>query len=256
MYEEDDEIGYRPARGRTALTSIITSVVTTMVVFFTLRAADQRGMLKFLDGQAADAEVPSIVGMDVEQARELLKGRNLLLTLEAERPDFKVPAGRIAGQMPLAGSRALRGAAVRAVVSRGIGEVAVPPLAGLKPDEVARQLPEKQLRLGTQKEEPSATVPAGVVIGSEPAAGKMVPLGSALDLIVSSGAATKPVPKVVGIGLSRAKKIIEEAGFKVGATKYGYSDRYDGNVVLKQDPAEGAPAAAGAEIQLLVNEPD
>lgn len=257
MYE-NDEIGYRPARrGPSTVGTIVTSILTTVVTFVALRAADQHGLLKILGGAGGgDAEVPAIVGMSPDQARELLKGRELLLTLEAERPDPKIPAGRIAAQTPLPGSRAMHGDSIAAVVSRGVGEVAVPLLAGLKPEDGARQLADKQLQAGPSRQEASATVAPGLVIGTDPPAGKTVGPGSAVTMIVSSGVATKPVPKVVGIGLSRAKKIIEEAGFKVGSTKYAYSERYDGAVVLKQDPAEGAPAAPGSEIQLIVNEPD
>ena len=95
--------------GRSALVAFLTSLFTTAATFAALTVADRRGMLEFLHGGRGDVEVPSINGASVEQARDLLRARDLLLTLQFERPDPIIPAGRIAGQTPLPGSRAARG---------------------------------------------------------------------------------------------------------------------------------------------------
>ena len=73
--------------GRSALVAFVTSVVTTFAAFAALTVADRRGMLDFLHGGKGDVEVPSINGVSVEQARDLLRARDLLLTLQFERPD-------------------------------------------------------------------------------------------------------------------------------------------------------------------------
>jgi beta-lactam-binding protein with PASTA domain len=62
------------------------------------------------------------------------------------------------------------------------------------------------------------------------------------------------VPKVVGLFVGKAKKLIEAAGLKVGAIHHGSNDDRDEGVVLKQAPAEGTPAAPGSAIDLVVNE--
>ena len=54
------------------------------------------------------------------------------------------------------------------------------------------------------------------------------------------------MPKVVGFRLSKAKKTLEEAGFKLGTTKTASSDYYDEEVIIKQDPAESTPAPPAA----------
>ena len=83
--------------GRPALVAFFTSLATTVAAFAALTIADRRGALDFLHGRRADVEVPSINGVSVEQARDLLRARDLLLTLQAERPDPTIPAGKIAG---------------------------------------------------------------------------------------------------------------------------------------------------------------
>jgi serine/threonine-protein kinase len=253
MYGEQDP---RPVRqGHPVLASFITSIVTTVGVFLALTYAAQRGMLpEALRAGANEAEVPSVTGVTVEQARDLLAARGLLLTLQAERADPEVPAGKIAGQVPLAGSRAAKGTAVQAFVSSGAGLIAVPAVIGTRPDDAVEQLRSRKLLAGPRREVASATVAAGLVVETEPAVGKTVSPDTAIALLVSTGPSAKPVPKVVGLRASKAKKTLEDAGFKVGKIRYGSSDDHDEGIVLKQTPAELAAAEPGASVDLVVNE--
>jgi serine/threonine-protein kinase len=253
FYDEDP----RPVRnGHPVLAAFITSLLTTAAAFAALTIADQRGMLPFLHGGAGprEAEVPSITGVSVEQARDLLQARGLMLTLQAERPDPNVPPGKIAAQVPLAGSRAATGTSVQAFVSSGAGMIAVPDVSGTKPEDAIELLRNRKLLAGPRREEASASFAAGVVVGSDPAAGKAVSPDTAVALIVSTGPAPKPVPRVIGFRLSKAKKLLEEAGFKVGTTRYGSSDGYDEEVVIRQDPADKTPAPPGTPVNLTINE--
>lgn len=239
--------------GRAALVAFITSIVTTLAAFAALTVADGRGMLDFLHRGASSVEVPSINGVSVEQARDLLRARDLLLTLQAERPD-SVPAGKVAGQTPLAGSRARRGTAIEAFVSTGAGAVAIPTLTGARPDDAIEQLRNRKLSAGRRREEPSDTVAAGLVIGTDPPAGQSVAPDAELTLIISNGPASKAVPKVLGMRLSKAKKVLEDAGFKVGTTRTGSSDNYDDEVTIKQEPAADTPALPGTAVNLTIND--
>jgi serine/threonine-protein kinase len=240
-------------RGRPALVAFLTSLVTTAILFVGLTVADRRGALEFLHGKRGAVEVPSINGLTVEQARELLRARDLLLSLQAERPDPAIPAGKIAGQVPLAGSRTPRGAGVQAFVSTGASAVSIPTLTGARPDDAAEQLRNRKLA-ARRKDEPSEAIGAGLVIGTDPPAGKSVSPDTEVTLIVSTGSAKKPVPKVLGFRLSRAKKALEDAGFKIGTTRTGSSDNYETEVVIKQDPAESTLAVPGSAVNLVVND--
>jgi len=240
--------------GRPALVAFLTSLATTIAAFAALTVADRRGTLEFLHGKRGDVEVPSINGVSVEQARDLLRARDLLLTLQAERPDPTIPAGKIAGQVPLAGSRTPRGAAIQAFVSTGASAVTIPTLAGARPDDAIEQLRNRKLASGHRRDEPSDTIAAGLVIRTEPAAGLSVAPDTDVTLIVSTGRVLKPIPKVLGFRMSKAKKTLEEAGFKVGTTRTGSSDYYDEEVIIKQDPAADTQAAPGSPVNLVVNE--
>jgi serine/threonine-protein kinase len=252
MYDFDPR---PPRRGHPGLVAFFTSLLTTAAAFAALTVADRRGYLEFLHGSAAGSvEVPSIIGVTVEQGRDLLQARGLMLTVQAERPDRTVPAGKIAGQVPMAGSRAAQGTAIQAFVSSGSDAVTLPDLAGARPEDAVEQLRGKKLLPGSRREEASATIARGLVIGTDPPAGKTVNPDGTVTLIVSTGPAQKAVPNVVGLRVGKAKKAIEEAGFKVGSTRYGSNDRYDEEVIIKQDPADSALAPPGSPINLVVNE--
>jgi len=240
--------------GRSALVAFVTSLFTTAAVFIGLMVAERRGVLEFVHGKRGDVEVPSINGISVEQARDLLRARDLLLALQAERPDPAIPAGKIAGQVPMAGSRTPRGASIQAFISTGASAVAIPTLAGARPDDAVEQLRNRKLASGHRREEPSDTIAAGLVIRTEPAAGLSVAPDTDVTLIVSTGRVLKPIPKVLGFRMSKAKKTLEEAGFKVGTTRTGSSDYYDEEVIIKQDPAADTPTAPGTPVNLVLNE--
>jgi len=251
MDDERDRPGWR--RGHPVLAAFLTSLITTTGVFVALTVADGRGLLAFLHRQG-DVEVPSLTGVTVDQARELLRPRELLLTLLAERSDPAVPAGNIAGQVPLAGSRASRGTAVQAFVSSGASATTVPSLAGFRPEDALEQLRMRKLLPGLRREEASDTVAAGLVTGTDPPSGRTVAPGATVALMVSTGPAPRAVPKLLGLPLGKAKRLIAEAGFKLGTTRVGSSDRYDDEAIIKQEPAEASLATAGSEINIVVND--
>ncbi len=201
-----------------------------------------------------DAEVPPIAGLSAEQARGLLEPRGLRLILDGERVDERVPAGTLTAQMPLGGSRLARGGEVHASIAVAPSAPTVPKLAGLPVAAAREALAKARLHPGSVTEQPSDTVPAGQVIATSPVVGVELKVDSVVDLVVSSGPAAQPVPSVVGKSFSKAKEMLEKAGFALGSKKYGSNDDYDQGVVIGQTPAGNTPAARGAKIDLVVND--
>jgi len=245
------------------LPAAITSIITTIAVFFALRAMDGRGAFSGGGGRerapaAASApaavEVPALLGMRGEQARELLKGRELLLAFSGEKDSALQPAGAIMEQTPLQGSQVPRGSLVQAVLSRGVTQSVVPKLAGLKLDDATKALTAAGLAAGPQKATPSDTVPAGVVVDSEPTAGTTVAPKATVTLLLSTGLSARPVPKVTGMRLRAARELLEQQGWKVGKIRYDSDGDRAGGVVLEQKPAAAAVVSSETPLELTVNE--
>ena len=269
VYDDADDQFYQgyPSQVRrrpSIFASVIASVVTSVIVFFALRALDHRGVFggRPNPGGAAETatlgsgavQVPNLVGVKLEQARELLKGRGLLISIGEERDDPEKPPGSVIAQNPLAGSEGQPGATVAVVVARAASSVIVPPVAGLKLEDAMRVLGSKGLQLGPHKVTQTDTVAPGLVVGSEPAAGDSVSPTTQISLVLAAAAA-KTVPKVTGMRLTRGKKVLEDAGFKLGKTSYRYDPCCGEYIILRQTPQEGEAASAGATIDLIVNEP-
>ena len=269
MYDDAEDQFYQgyPSQGRrgpSLFWSILASVLTSIAVFFGMRELDHRGYLGGLPARAPTptaastpgqaGPVPNLVGIRLEQGRELLKQRGLLISIAEEREDVTQPAGSILAQNPPAGSGAPANATVQVIVARAAAGLVIPGVVGLKVEEAARQLTARGLQLAAPKTAPSETVAAGMVAATEPPVGTPVQPGAAVVLVVAAPTGST-VPKVVGIRLTRAKKMLEEAGFKVGKTSYRYDPCCGEYIILRQTPAEGEAAAAGATVDLIVNEP-
>jgi eukaryotic-like serine/threonine-protein kinase len=254
VYDEEP-YQYTPPPRSPIPAAILTSIVTTIALFFGLRLLEDRGVFPRAP-RSEGVQVPSVLGLKPEQAREVLKTHDLVLSPSGELDDPRVPPGAIAAQAPLPGAPSPRGAAVQVTVSKppAAGALQVPNLIGVRAEDAARQLAAAGLELGPQKTTASTTVPPGAVVQTEPSAGAAVPPHSVVSLVLSSGSVTSAVPKITGMRLTRARKTLELAGFQVGKIRYGSNEDRMGGVILKQDPAEGTPAAPGTAIDVVVNE--
>jgi hypothetical protein len=72
--------------------------------------------------------------------------------------------------------------------------VSVPKVIGLTQDEAAAVIAGAKLTVGTPSTVSSATVLAGTVIGQSPDVGSSAAMGSAVSVVVSSGATLLPTP--------------------------------------------------------------
>lgn len=257
---DDESDYYRPQPKSPVLPAAITSIITTVAVFFALRAMDGRGAFSgpVKDAPAAAApapvEVPALLGMRGEQARELLKGRALLLAFSGERDSTEQPAGAILEQTPLRGSHVPPGSVVQVVLSRGMTNAAVPRVAGMKVDEATKALAAAGFVTGAQKSVASETVAAGTVVDSEPGAGTALAVRTAVTLVVSTGTSAKAVPKVTGMRLRVARELLEQQGWKIGKIRYDSDGDRTSGVILEQKPPAATSAPADTAIELTVNE--
>jgi serine/threonine-protein kinase len=83
------------------------------------------------------------------------------------------------------GSSAAPGATVN--LSVPTGNVAIPNVAGQSADQAARALTDQGFRLGATRSRRDPRLPAGAAAETQPAAGTIVPRGSAVDLVISAG---------------------------------------------------------------------
>jgi len=202
------------------------------------------------------AEVPSVLGLPGASARALIEGRGFQFVVGEEREDLKVAAGSVVAQRPLEGSRIERGQTVEVVLAKAAAPVKAPAVAGLALADAKQRLEAARLAVGKIAEENSPEVKAGAVVSQTPAEGAEVKVGTPVDLVVSKGVATVPVPVVTGRSLARAKEDLQKAGFTVGNLRARADDDRSDGIVLEQKPAANEPAPKGSAVDLVVNRTD
>lgn len=229
--------------------ALVVSAVVSAGVF-----AAARYLLPAKPTAVVIVDVPTVMGMQPQQARDLLDGKGLLLVLDAQREDASA-AGTIVAQSPLEGSRAKKYGEVHVVVSKGQSKVKVPDVVGQDAAKATQALTALELVVGGTDQEASPTVAAGLVLATTPPAGTEVAPHAEVKLKVSAGAGTVDVPKVVGLSIKKAKELLAAQKFQVVA-KSTYDEDHAAYVVLRQDPAEGAKVAPGSTINIVYNEGD
>lgn len=237
--------------GKVILLTVVVSVITSAATFYVLQRMSSGKPL--IDNGVV---VPTLTGLRPNQARKLLEPEGLMLVVSQQRADPKVEQGLILSQTPMEGSRVKSGSEVRVIISKGVTSVAVPELAKMPLSVAMQALTSAGFMVGSTTRQTSEQVEKDHVVATTPAAGEQASSGSRVNLVVSDGAPQVKVPSLIYKGLSSAKKIIEEAGFKLGRVVYSYNeDRSEGSV-LRQTPEADTMAVKGATIDLVVNEFD
>ena len=190
--------------------------------------------------RGSEAEVPSIVGQSVEEARASLGSLDLSVEVIGARFDEDISKGSIISQHPRPGGRIKIRRAVRVIVSLGEKKDPIPELRG-SILRVARLLvSESGYELGkiswlaipaTREEE---------VIRQYPPANSKQILGRKIDVLVSSGDPTRYVmPNVTGLGLNKVLLLFERNGVKVGRIQYRSYPNVPKGIIVKQFPEPG-----------------
>ena len=125
-------------------------------------------------------------------------------------------SGDVISESPTAGTSVNIGSAVNIVISSGPAQVSVPNVVGDTQAVATSALTGVGLVVGTVTQQSSSTVASGNVISESPLAGTSVNIGSAVNLVISSGPAKVSVPNVVGDTQAAATTAITGAGLVFG----------------------------------------
>lgn len=141
--------------------------------------------------------VPNLVGLPLSAASV---PSSLFLGAVTQQYSSVAPQGTIIAQSPVAGSSVAGGTAINLVISQGPAPVLtqVPNIFGDTQTSAMAALVGAELTLGTVGNEASSTVPWGEVSSQSPPAGDSVTVGSAVNVILSSG------PPQMSVGLAGA----------------------------------------------------
>jgi serine/threonine-protein kinase len=185
-----------------------------------------------------------LVGKPLEEAMQTLAAAGLALADPTHAFDEKVAKDVVISVDPATPPQLPKGEGVKVVVSDGPAPRVVPTVAaGMTFDQYAAALTAVQLK-AQRVDDFNDTVPAGQVIGTEPAAGKEVPRDSSVTVHVSKGLA--PIPDVSNLAVADASDRLQAAGFVVAGVE-GNPTR----TVRGTNPPAGTQAPKGTHVTLI-----
>jgi hypothetical protein len=148
---------------------------------------------KFAIGEVAQqVSVPNVVGDTQAVATTAITGAGLVVGTVTTASSPTVASGSVISESPVAGTSVNSGSAVNLVVSTGPAQVTVPNVVGVSQAVATSAIIAAGLAVGTVSTASSSTVASGDVISENPSAGTSASLGSAVNLVVSTGPAMAP----------------------------------------------------------------
>lgn len=200
-------------------------------------------------------QIPNIVGLTQDEAKEELKKLKINYEVESEEYNNEVEVGKIISQDPkyIENYTVLQKSTIKVKISKGPELVKMPKVAGLTYEEAEQTL--KNLNLTVEKiEETSQKIEEGIVISQENAEGEDLKAGDTVKIHVSSGTG---IPKVVVVGvvgkqLADAKSILTGLKLEVNVEEQEDTTKSEG-VILKQSIEPGTTVEEGTAITITVN---
>jgi beta-lactam-binding protein with PASTA domain len=203
-------------------------------------------------GAAEEGTVPTVIGLAFDEAEQKLELAGFKARMGESRNNATAPKNTVIAQLPPADSRELRGTEIVLDVSAGEELVEIPSITGLAREAAAAALEGAGLAVGRVTEKASEE-PRGAVIGTNPAAGKLVPASAEVDLVLSSGPAQVTAPDVVGQNYAVARAMLEQLGLALGEVTFDSTAVQPPNTIIAQSPAAGASVPPGTRIDLRVS---
>jgi eukaryotic-like serine/threonine-protein kinase len=194
----------------------------------------------------SQAQVPDVRNLTLDQAEQALRATDLQLSRAGERFDPTVPRGFVLSQDPSPGTTVRGRKRVLVIVSLGEEFSSVPELFGESQRSAEQLIHSAGLKLGAITRAPSDEVGDGLVAGSDPGPESVLPQGSAVDLLISTGSGEESVvmPDLLGREVGGVRRQLEALGFRVRVTG-GAS-----GTVIAQRPSGGSRITRDTEIDL------
>jgi beta-lactam-binding protein with PASTA domain len=243
------------AIGGAGLVADVTSANSTFAAIGTIAEQTPAGGTSVASGShvavvvSLGAKVPDVVGSTQTTATPVIISAGLVLGT-VNSANSAAPINTIISQTPTAGSNVAPGTVMTITVSLGPAapaNVTVPNVVGMTQTAASSAITTAGLTVGGITTQSSATVPAGSVISQNPTGGSSAAPGSAVALVVSSGAPVTPPATgglVLALGFEEASGNVvadssaapmngtlaagTSAPTRVAAGKYGRALSFDG----------------------------
>jgi len=196
--------------------------------------------------------VPNLSNLTEANARAAILAAGLQVGAVTTGLSPTATVNRVAQQDPLAAVRVDPGTLVSFVISLG---TQVPDIHDTPLDEALAALQTAGLvRNPTDQLVSDPEIPAGGIAATNPPAGSIVPPGTTVTLLISTGPAVQGVvPNVVNLARGDAEGAIVAAGLTVGAVTFANSNTVASGSVISTNPVAGTVLAPGTAVAIRVS---
>ena len=197
--------------------------------------------------------IPNVVNMTQAAAESAITAAGLTVGNITSACDDIIAAGNVISSDPVAGTSGTPGTAVDLVVSTGACPVNVPNVVNISQAAATSAITSAGLTVGNVTTACDNNVVSGNVISSNPVAGTSVAPGTAVDIIVSTGACPVNVPNVVNMTQAAATSAITSAGLTVGNVTTACDNNVVSGNVISSNPVSGTSVPPGTAVDLVVS---
>lgn len=198
-----------------------------------------------------EAKVPNVIGMDRDNAIEVIKSAGLTVGIIRERVSDS-PPGTVIGQSIAADTLVPVETSTDLTIAKP-ETVTVPDVVGKRTKDARQTVKKAKLKVGEIAEKPSAEL-EDTVIEQTPEAGKEVPVETLINLVVAKPEMMK-VPDVIGMKREEALEILERTKLTVGTILEKESRELPG-IVIEQKPEAGAGVPVDTAIGITLSKPE
>ena len=214
----------------------------------------------------AEVDMPKVVGMSQEEAKQEVENAKLVFEISSEEYNKDVPEGFVISQKAEsdlgdftttpADRKVKEGSKILVIVSKGQEKTTVPNVEGKEREEAIKMLEDAKLKVEVI-EETSKTVQEGYVVSQETEPDSEAFAGDTVKIHVSTGTGIKQVTviSVIGQDEATAKSNLEGLGLKVNVT-YDTDNSKNNGVILSQSIEANKVVDEGTTITITANKKD
>ena len=197
-------------------------------------------------------EVPDLLGLTEEEAKEKLKKLNLGYKNAGTASSDKYEEGEIMSQSVNAGQKVEKNTTITVTVSSGVGNIEVPNVENMKESAAQNTLTDAGFKYSISYDY-SDSVEQGVVIKQTPGAKSTGKKGDTVALVVSRGKESVTVPNVVGKTKDQAVAELQSAGLAAGNITEDHNDSVASGSVVSQGVNAGSSVDKGTTVDLVIS---
>ena len=197
--------------------------------------------------------VPNVVGLDRNEASDLLQESNLGIAFR-EEPSTEVAEGLVIRSDPTADSEVDPGTRVTLFISAGPEEFPIPNVTNLGIEEARRVLSDSNFNVGQEILQDSQDFEEGIVISQSLPAGTEAAPGTSVDLVVSSGPRFLTMPDLEGVPATTAQEELTRLGFTDIVVEEDFDNEMLEGFVIRSEPGASQLAERDATVTIYVSQ--